>query len=125
MFVLIGDNFGVKYIHKVDADHLPQALQQLYLVTTDWTGGKFSGINIKWEYIKQTARTNMEGYTNNVCLRFYHPDPQKNEHLPHKHRQIQYGSKEQYANKEVDTSPKLDAKGIKRVQCIIGALLYF
>ena len=49
MFVLIVDNFGVEYVCKADADHLHQALQQLYKVTTDWTGSKFSGINIQWD----------------------------------------------------------------------------
>ena len=43
---------------------------------------------------------------------------------PHKHREIQYGAKIQTAI-DVDTSPTLDAKGIKRVQQIVGALLYY
>ena len=43
---------------------------------------------------------------------------------PHKHREIQYGAKIQTAI-DVDTSPPLDTKGIKRVQQIVGALLYY
>ena len=35
MFVLIIDNFGIKYVCKADAEHLQNALQQLYAVTTD------------------------------------------------------------------------------------------
>ena len=38
MFVLIVDNFGVEYVRKADAEHLQQALQKTYTVTTDWTG---------------------------------------------------------------------------------------
>jgi hypothetical protein len=45
--------------------------------------------------------------------------------LPYKYQPIQYGAKEQYANDEIDTSPKLDATGTKRVQGISGALLYY
>ena len=67
----------------------------------------------------------MDGYINSVQTRFNHPGPKKSEHLPLKHRPIQYGAKEQLANNEVGTSPKLDAKGIKRMQGIIGALLYY
>jgi hypothetical protein len=67
----------------------------------------------------------MDGYINNVQTWFNHPDPKISEQSPHKHRPIQYGAKEQYANNEVDTSPKLDAKGIKWVQAINGALLYY
>ena len=47
MFVLIVDNFDVKYVRKADAEHLQQALKQTYIVTTDWTGSKFAGINIQ------------------------------------------------------------------------------
>ena len=67
----------------------------------------------------------MDGYINNVRVQFGHQDPKKPEHLPHKHQPIQYGAKEQYANNEVDTSPKLDVKGLKRVQGITGAILYY
>ena len=67
----------------------------------------------------------MNGYINNVRVQFGHQDPKKPEHLPHKHRPIQYGAKEQYANNEVDTSTKLDVKGVKRVQGITGAILYY
>ena len=52
-------------------------------------------------------------YINNILKRFKHPDPKMTEHLPHKHRPIQYEAKEQYVNDKVDTSPKLDAKGTK------------
>jgi len=86
---------------------------------------KFAGINIQWDYVNQTSQTAMAGYINNVQTRFNHPDPKKPEHSPHKHRPIQYGAKEQYANNEADTSPKLDAKGTKQVQGINGAFLYY
>jgi len=125
MFVLFLDNFGVKYICKADADHLHQALQQLFTVATDWTGSKFACINIQWDYLKQTSQTNMDGYIANVCTRFARTDLKKLEHSPHKHQPITYGAKEQYANNKIDTRPKLDAKGIKRMQSIIGALLYY
>ena len=44
--------------------------------------------------------------------------------MPHRHREIVYGDKEQLTQEE-DTSPALDAAGIKRVQAIVGALLYY
>ena len=50
--------------------------------------------------------------------------PLKPQLSPHKHREIQYGAKVQTAL-DVDTSPPLDAKGIKRVQQIVGDLLYY
>ena len=67
----------------------------------------------------------MNWYINNIQVQFGHQDPNKPEHSPHTHRPIQYGAKEQYANDEVDTSPKLDVKGVKRAQGITGAILYY
>ena len=41
------------------------------------------------------------------------------------HREIIYGAKEQYAHNDIDTSPPLDAAGIKWCRGVIGALLYY
>ena len=50
--------------------------------------------------------------------------PTKPQIYPHCHREIVYGAKEQLTP-EKDTSPALNAAGIKRVQDIVGALLYY
>ena len=63
-------------------------------------------------------------YISNILIKHDHPMTLKPQLSPHKHREIQYGAKVQTAL-DVDTSPPLDAKGIKRVQQIVGALLYY
>ena len=50
-------------------------------------------------------------------------DTKKPQYLPHKHRSIDCGAKQQIVQ-PTDTIPSLDDKGIKRVQGIVGALLY-
>ena len=45
-FVLIVDDFGLKYVDKRHADHLLAALSDSYKVTTDWSGSKFAGIDL-------------------------------------------------------------------------------
>ena len=52
-----------------------------------------------------------------------HLTPKKSQYSPYKHRPIDYGSK-QYMVQPAYNSPSLDDKGIKKVQFIIGALLY-
>ena len=37
-FTLVVDNFGIRYTHKKDADHIISVLQANYEVTQDWTG---------------------------------------------------------------------------------------
>ncbi len=52
-FVLIVDNFGIQYTGYQYAKHLILALKESYKVTEDWTGSKFAGIDLKWDYIKR------------------------------------------------------------------------
>ena len=66
----------------------------------------------------------MNGYIANLLIKYGHKVPAKPQLPPHRHREINYGSKEQLAAEE-DTSPKLNNEGIKRVQAIVGALLYY
>ena len=66
----------------------------------------------------------MKNYIEELLLKYNHPKPRKPQHLPHAHREIVYGAKEQFLP-ESDSSPLLDAKGIKQVQGIIGSLLYY
>jgi hypothetical protein len=37
-FCLMVNDFGIKYISKHNADHLVQALQDLYTISMDWKG---------------------------------------------------------------------------------------
>lgn len=124
IFALIVDDFGVQYTGRQHADHLLAALTEHYQVTTDWTGTKFAGIDIAWNYENRTVRLYMDGYINDVRIRFNHPDPSKPQHSPHRCRKIIYGAKSQLITDDIE-SPPLDAVGIKKVQGIVGCLLYY
>ena len=123
-FVLIVDDFGLKYVGRRHAEHLLAALKQSYNVTTDWEGKKFAGIDLKWDYTKRTCRLTMDGYIADVIQKYNHPTPRRAQHAPHAHREIVYGAKEQLVP-ENDTSPRLDETGVKQIQGIIGSLLYY
>ena len=76
--------------------------------------------------ITQThLRITMDGYIQDVRTRFGHPGPIKPQHSPHKHWEIVYGAKAQLIADEIDDSPPLDAAGIKKVQGIVGSILYY
>ena len=55
--------------------------------------------------------------------KFQHMQPKKPQYSQHKHRPIDYGATEQLVE-PTDTSPLLNEKGIKKIQGIVGALLY-
>eukprot|EP00804_Cyclotella_cryptica_P019683 CCRYP_016441-RA/>CCRYP_016441-RA protein AED:0.40 eAED:0.40 QI:0/0/0/1/0/0/2/0/213 len=57
----------------------------------------------------------MDTYITTLLLKYNHPQPRKPQHAPHKHREIIYGTKEQLLP-DKDTSPPLDAAGIKHIQ---------
>jgi len=127
-FVLIVDDFGIEYVGEQHARHLLNVLEENYEMTTDWNGTKFAGVDLEWNYAskhsERTCRLSMDGYIERVLLKYGHPTPSKPQHAPHKHREIIYGAAEQVTPEE-DTSPALDEAGTKRIQGIVGALLYY
>ena len=65
----------------------------------------------------------MDGYILDLRNKYGHLPPKKPQYLLHKYRPIKYITKQQIVQ-TADTSPSLDDKFIKRVQGIVGALLY-
>ena len=123
-FSLIVDDFGVKYVGEENAKHLVDVVAKKYKMTTDWTGGLYCGIKLDWDYVNRTCDLSMPGYVEKALQRFEHPTPSKHEAAPHEHTPIQYGAKVQYAPDE-DNSKSLDKSGLKRIQEVVGTLLYY
>ena len=127
-FVLIVDDFGVEYVGKKHADHLLSVLKEHYEMSEDWDGAKFAGIDLEWTYGPQhqdrRCRLSMQGYISDLLFREGHKAPTKPQASPHRHREIKYGAKQQFAPPPDDSAP-LDEAGVKRVQRIVGALLYY
>ena len=125
---LIVDDFGIEYVGERQIHHLRNVLKQHYDITEDWTGTKFGGINIKWNYAqkhaKRTCRLCIKDYIKDLLLKFGHKAPPKPQLLPYKHREIMYGANPQMAHIE-DTSQPPDEAGIKRIQAIVGAVLFY
>ena len=75
-FVLLVDNFGIKYVGKEHALHLLKTLEVDYDITTDWEATKFARIDLAWDYHAQhsnrTCRISMKGYIAKVLLKYGH-----------------------------------------------------
>ena len=65
----------------------------------------------------------MDGYILDLRKNMDIKHQKKPQYFPHKHRPTNYGATHQKVQ-PTDTSPHLNDKGIKRVQGIVGALLY-
>jgi hypothetical protein len=123
-FSLVVDDFGIKYVGKENAQHLIDAIQAQYKMTTDWTGALYCGLTLDWDYKQRTVDISMPGYIQKALTRFEHPAPNRARHSPYKCSTPQYGAKIQYSEAE-DTTKPLHPKETKQLQEIIGTLLYY
>ena len=82
-FTLVVDDFGIKCIHKKDADHLISAFQSKYEVAQDWTGGLYCGIKLKWDYKTRKMDISIPGYVKEAIHKFQQPTPTRPQHSPH------------------------------------------
>ena len=46
-FLLVVDDFAIKYVDRANAEHLLATLWSLYSITTDWTASMYCGITLK------------------------------------------------------------------------------
>jgi hypothetical protein len=123
-FCLVVDDFGVKYIGKEHADHLIAVLKEKYAITTNWTGNKYIGLDIAWDYTNHHVDISMNDYIPETLARFHHPTPTKPQHSPHAWLKPVYGATPQMTAPP-DTSANLAAADITTLQQIIGTLLYY
>jgi len=123
-FTLWVDDFSVKYINREDAQHLIELLSQHYEMTTDWSGTKYLGLTLKWDYKEGTVDLSMPGYIERALARFQHPFPSRSQHSPHAWTPPTFGSGAQMTQDE-HSSPPASTVQIKRLQEILGVLLYY
>ena len=63
-FSLIVDDFGIEYVGKEHAHPLASVLKKYHNITQDWTGTKYSGIDVACNYKARirTCRLKMDSY---------------------------------------------------------------
>ena len=123
-FTLVVDDFGVKYVGKENATHLLNILKQDYEIAEDWTGKKYIGIRLDWDYRNQRVHLSMPGYISKALQRFAHEQPRRVQNSPHPHVPPTFGAKVQYVETDKPSVP-LDKEGQKYVQAVTGTLLYY
>eukprot|EP00804_Cyclotella_cryptica_P017131 CCRYP_003353-RB/>CCRYP_003353-RB protein AED:0.31 eAED:0.31 QI:0/-1/0/1/-1/1/1/0/405 len=124
MFTLMVDDFGVEYVGLSHALLLRDVLQTHYKITQNWKGDLYAGIYLTWNYSTCSCQLTMKEYIVTLLFKYNHPLAKKCQLSPFKATPIVYGAKTQFCP-DPDISPPLLAEGIKRVQGIVGALLYY
>ena len=68
IFTLCVENFRIKYCSQADADHLFDALHNLYTISVDWKGSLYIGLTLKWDYVQKVVRVSIPKYIAAVLL---------------------------------------------------------
>ncbi len=74
-FTLVVNDFGVKYVGKEYADHLLTVLKQHYEFEDNWTGSKYIGLTIDWDYPHKKVHISMPKYATTALEQLGHPTP--------------------------------------------------
>ena len=92
-FTLVVDDFGVSYIDRADTEYLEAALKAHYPMTIDWSGDKYIGITLDWNYKKREMRLSMPGYVKKALKQFnYILSSNKQQDSPSPFVQPKFGS---------------------------------
>ena len=98
IFCLIVDDFGIKYIHKYDAQHLINHLRKSYKATVDSESKLFCELHLNQEYysLMRSVELEIPLYVKRVLTRFLHTMMEYSQHLPHPFTPPTYDVKEQH-----------------------------
>ena len=124
LFSLAVDAFGIKYVGKEHADHLMVAIEENYEFSTDWGRTLYCGITINWDNANRTVDLSMPKYISFMLHKYQHPTPKRAQNSPHMWNIPTYGATQQ-PNKAPDTTDPLELSEVKRIQKIVGTLLYY
>eukprot|EP00804_Cyclotella_cryptica_P014502 CCRYP_004803-RE/>CCRYP_004803-RE protein AED:0.38 eAED:0.38 QI:0/0/0/1/0/0/2/0/429 len=108
-FVLVVDDFGIKYLKQDDLDHLLNVLRRYY--------------ELDWDYDKGEVHLSMEPYLWKALRQFDNAIPKKRQDSPYPHVAPQYRAKAQYA--KYDNSPAVGKEGQQHVQKVNGKFLWY
>jgi hypothetical protein len=123
-FLLVVDDFVVKYVGREHAEHLMECIKKNYNISSDWKGSAYCGLTLEWDYNNKTVDLSMPGYIKAALHKYQHPAPTRPEHAPHKWNPPVYRAKAQYVEDD-NNSPALSAKDVNKLQQLTDTLLYY
>ena len=123
-FTYCVDDFGINYVSKQHGNHLVYILSEHYTISHDWTGSRYLGINIDWDYMNRDVHLLMISYVRYALKRFQQTCPQIPQDQPYPQVKPTYGAKSQYATNK-DDSPMMSPANKKFIQYITGTFLYY
>ena len=123
-FTLVVDDFGVCYEDRTDCEELIKLLEETYPCKCDWSGNRYIGVNLDWDYKKRELRTSMPGYVKKALVQFQHiKEGGRKQHSPSPYEAPDYGKKCQMTN--IDLTPTMTKEDKSGLQKTTGKFLYY
>ena len=125
IFALVVDDMGIKYSKVEDVEHLVATIAPYWKVKLDYSGSKFLGMDLKWEYErKPKPRVIITSPTviPKAIARF-RDKPSKGRETPTPYTDPVYGTRVQMA--PFDDSPLAPKASIQRAQEVNGVLSHY
>jgi hypothetical protein len=74
-FLLVVDDFGVKYVGREHAEHLMACIKKNHNISSDWKGSAYCGLTLEWDYKNRTVDLSMQGYIKAALHKYQHDAP--------------------------------------------------
>ncbi len=123
LFVLIVDNFGIKYFTTEDLDHLINTLKKYYDIKVGPEGKELVKIELGWDYKNRKVHLSMKPYLDKSLRQFNNVVPTKRQHSPYPHVEPKYGAKQQFAEYNESEPAGDDEK--KHIQKVSGKFIWY
>ena len=124
-FVLIVDDFGIKYFTKSDLDHLIDILKQHYDVAVDTEAKEIVKIELDWDYMNKKVHFVNETLPRQVTQAIRQRGSQETPTLPVPTCGKTYGAKQQQQFAEYDKSAPAVDEEKKHIQKVTGKFLWY
>ena len=121
-FLLVVDDFGVRYTKKEDAEHLVKTIQGRYPIKVDWEPTFYLGVTLEFNYEDRTCKMSMPGYVKQALIKFHH-EFNKTINSPSPFMPPVYDQKIQMAT--IDKTNPMTKQQTKILQQVCGTFLYY
>ena len=110
----------MKYTKKEHADHLLATLEENYIISHNWSGSGYLGMDIGWDCASKEAYIVILSYVQDAPKRFHNIRPRREQGQPHPHVKLTYRAKAQYIR-----FPTVLTVDKKFIQEVTGTFLYY
>jgi hypothetical protein len=124
-FTLVVDDFSVKYSDTKDVEFLLSILRPVYNLHIDWSGSKYLGITLDWDYtsVIRSVSLSLPEYVAKGLQALEFTPSTKPVRSPGGFVRPQYGITTQLT--DIDTSPPVDDTARKRIQKALGIFNWY